>query len=149
MYHCSVAAHLVHYAMFVRWQRVGGLLRAVLCENKRVDGQPRQRHIAYLGSIEKYWLPSYFEDMSPDEAAARKAEAGDWDSKSMHNRHYFWENVVEKIDVVPSDQREKIETALATAVPRPSPEEVELVEKRNKERREHLSAQIQALRQKR
>jgi hypothetical protein len=58
---------LVHYArMFVRWHlhrsqdRIArhrkrkdreARLRAILVEAVRIDGKPRQRHIAYLGSI--------------------------------------------------------------------------------------------------
>ncbi len=49
--------------MFVRWQvrsrkRRGGspLLTAVLVESRRVDGQPRQRVIAYLGGIRERYI---------------------------------------------------------------------------------------------
>jgi hypothetical protein len=56
---------LVHYSMFLRWQTYRSQaripwrcaktertrLRAVLVESVRVDGKPRQRHIAFLGSI--------------------------------------------------------------------------------------------------
>ena len=47
--------------MFVRWQkrkRRDGVTRlnAILCESRRVDGKPRQEHIAYLGAIDDVWL---------------------------------------------------------------------------------------------
>jgi hypothetical protein len=57
---------LIHYAMFVRWQTYRSqalwpwhaesndkraLLKAVLVESVRVNGKPRQKHIAFLGSI--------------------------------------------------------------------------------------------------
>jgi hypothetical protein len=56
---------LVHYSMFVRWQRSRTQalipwrcaktertrLKAILVESVRVDGKPRQKHIAFLGSI--------------------------------------------------------------------------------------------------
>jgi len=55
-----------HYSMFVRWQRYRSQackpwhrerndeharLKAILVESVRVNGKPRQRHIAFLGSV--------------------------------------------------------------------------------------------------
>jgi hypothetical protein len=62
----NMAPHLIHYGMHVRWQtyRSQALnpnrrarnderarLKAVLVESVRVDGQPRQKHITFLGSM--------------------------------------------------------------------------------------------------
>ena len=53
--------------MFIRWQkrkRRDGVTRlnAVLCESRRVDGKPRQEHIAYLGAIDDIWLDQPLDD---------------------------------------------------------------------------------------
>jgi len=77
--------------------------RAILVENLRVDGQPRQRHIAMLASI-------------------TEAEIG------MNVRHrYFWDDVHERLDRLGNrisiDDRRKIEAAVAIKVPRLSREE--------------------------
>jgi hypothetical protein len=70
--------------MFVRWQgrerwcyrsTFGGTddvnWSAILAESVRVDGKPRQRHVAYLGGI--------------TESAMR----------IMHQRRYFWDKVLD------------------------------------------------------
>ncbi len=57
----------MYTTMFVRWQkrkRRDGVTRlnAVLCESRRVDGKPRQEHIAYLGAIDDVWLDQPLDD---------------------------------------------------------------------------------------
>jgi hypothetical protein len=73
---------------------------ATLVETKRerVNGQPRQRHIAYLGSISE----------------AR--------SKILVQRCHFWDHVADRLDNLGNriTNREQIETAIAKKVPRPS-----------------------------
>ena len=71
--------------MFVRWQkrkRRDGVTRlnAILCESRRVDGKPRQEHIAYLGAIDDVWL----EQPLDDPAANLK-------------RHEFWEKAEKRL----------------------------------------------------
>jgi hypothetical protein len=92
--------------MYVRWQRAndrqgGGYYRggasayAVLVESTRVDGKPHQQHVAYLGSV----------DHKPN----------------VNSRAWWWHDMTAKLDRLgnrlPSDQRSKIEAALAKRVP--------------------------------
>src|SRR5215471_963005 len=51
----------------VRW-------RAMLVESVRVDGQPRQRHVAWLGSITESQIDI------------------------VHQRRYFWDSVLDRLD---------------------------------------------------
>jgi hypothetical protein len=82
----------------VRWS-------AILVETARVDGKPRQRHVAYLASI--------------TESAA----------EIVSQRRHFWDAVLDGLDrlanrVSPED-RKRIETAIALRVPRLTREEHE------------------------
>lgn len=62
----QLLGNLIHYGMYVRWQtyrsqalnpwqRKGNdkraRLKAILVESVRIDGKPRQKHIAFLGSF--------------------------------------------------------------------------------------------------
>lgn len=80
----------------VRWT-------AILAESKRVDGKPRQQHVAYLGSITESAM------------------------QIMAQRCFFWEDVWGKLDWlgnrITAVDRERIETAIATKVPCPTPDE--------------------------
>ncbi len=93
--------------MYVRWQRkkrvdhrkLGPLLCAVLVESRRVDGEPRQRTVAYLGGIREGCIERFL------------------------GRHIqFWQDVTERLDALGDDlgpdEREKIEEALAKKVRR-------------------------------
>ena len=99
--------------MFVRWQhRVrlyvgpsGVRWKASLIESVRVDGKPRQRHIALLGSF---------------------LDRSDFGARS---RVWFWDNMNVRLNrlgnrVSPQD-RKNIEDAIAWKVERPTPEEIE------------------------
>jgi hypothetical protein len=98
--------------MYIRWQSYrqrrrrrwgskspepGTSWRAILVESTRVDGEPRQRHVAYLGSIHD----SVIKD--------------DW-------RYRFWDDVTARLDAlghrkkITADDRTKIEAALARKV---------------------------------
>ena len=105
--------------MYVRWQRqtrkkcsrmhdhvVPVFLAAILVESHRVDGKPRQRHIAYLGGIQDVQL----------------ASAG--------HRRTFWRHAQEHLDglALANAQRRRIEDALARVVARPTEEESGLSE---------------------
>lgn len=96
--------------MFVRWQypcdRKRSMARhyweakafryAVLVESARIDGKPRQRHVAYLGDV---------------------LHLNDQD---VHYRAWWWHRMTAKLDqlgnVIPPDQRPRIEAVLAKAV---------------------------------
>ncbi len=102
--------------MFVRWQkrrrgsRAFGLARgkdvhwaAVLVESNRVDGKPRQQHIAYLGGITDSGI----------EIAAQRA--------------WFWQEVAHQFDRLANrisrDDRRRLEATIAKKVPRLTREE--------------------------
>ena len=77
--------------------------KAVLVENVRVDGKPRQRHVAHLASI-------------PESAI-----------EIVHQRRHFWDAVHERLDRLGNrmsiEDRRQIEAAIASKVPRLSREE--------------------------
>jgi hypothetical protein len=104
--------------MFVRWQSrkrtvhssyLGGPddvhWRARLVVSERVDGRPRQRHIAYLGGITESAIDN------------------------THQRRGFWDTVHERLDRlanrVSTKDRQRIEITVALKVPRLSREEHE------------------------
>jgi hypothetical protein len=83
------------------------LLVAVLVVSKRVNGKPRQRQLAYLGSIRE----------------ERLGEA--------RNRGWFWQSVDQataRLDLMPT-RRKRLEAALALRVPRPAAKEVDTATK--------------------
>jgi hypothetical protein len=105
--------------MFIRWQsrtrteRNNWAIRyvgdttwnAILVESVRIDGKPRQRHVAYLGSIS-----------TPTQ------------TKSRAQRVYTWEHMLERLDGlgnrIPAKDRKKIEAAIAAKLgPRPTKRE--------------------------
>ena len=102
--------------MYVRWQikrrsekplNVWGsdLLTATLVESRRVNGKPRQRVIAYLGSIR--------------EKCAQTPE-------HVNHQLGFWNSVGAKLDglanQITPDERARIEAKLAARVRIPTPE---------------------------
>jgi hypothetical protein len=78
---------------------------AVLVESVRVDGKPRQRHIACLGSITDSRI------------------------EVVHQRRYFWDELCARLDRLGNqmslDDRRRCEAAIALKVPRLSREEHE------------------------
>jgi hypothetical protein len=117
---------LVHYSMFVRWQRYESQalnswwaerndrrarLKAILVESVRVDGKPRQKHVAFLGSIAS--------DDSIDGTAGKR----------------FWRDVTQKLERlgnrVSPEERERILAAIAAKIGgRPTEAELEQFEAR-------------------
>lgn len=96
--------------MFVRWKRSplmkkpgGDLLAASLVESVRVDGKPRQRTIAYLGSI---------------------AEADTQPGGRAVLVRCFWRAVRERLDALPLDAgtSDAILVKLAERVPAADPD---------------------------
>ncbi len=93
--------------MYVRWQRKqradrdnwGPLLCAVLVESRRVDGEPRQRTVAYLGGIREGCIES-----------------------ALGHHVKFGRNVARRLDTLGDDlapaERKKVEEALAKRVRR-------------------------------
>jgi hypothetical protein len=93
--------------MFVRWQRrkqgKGERWVAVLVESERVDGTPRQRHVAFLGSI----LDRHIQ--------------------YPKRRQHFWEGVRSKMETLPNLQmrdRRAIERRIAEKIPVPTKREI-------------------------
>ena len=95
--------------MYVRWQRrtrkqgsrihnhaIPVLVTATLVESRRIDGKPRQHHVAYLGGIR--------------------------DTEIQHDgcRDRFWEGAEAKLAALnlPESERVRIEAALEDVVPR-------------------------------
>jgi hypothetical protein len=102
--------------MFIRWierPNYDGTytgLSVILAETKRVDGRPRQRHIAYLGGIAEQQI------------------------SDLVSRCYFWDSVraaFNKLDnqIAPAD-RQRFEIAIAKRVPRPSAKAYETAARR-------------------
>jgi hypothetical protein len=97
--------------MFVRWKcrrlrRDQDTLRyAELVRSVRVHGRPRQQIVQYLGSIREWYCtaPAY--------------------------RQAFWDLAAERLARVPLDAatRQRVEDQLATAIPRPTGEELQQV----------------------
>ena len=93
--------------MYVRWQRkkrvdrnkLGHLLCAVLVESRRVDGEPRQKTVAYLGGIREGCVERFLE-----------------------HHACFWRDVTQRLDQLGDDlapeERKTVEEALAKRVRR-------------------------------
>ncbi len=110
-------------AMFVKWQRrretyayyqetVGDLLMASLVESRRVNGKPRHRLIAYLGSIRE-----------------KHAQGGPEKAVCQDN---FWRDVARRLgrrgllgNRISPVEHAKIEEALAKRVRRPAQAEID------------------------
>jgi hypothetical protein len=99
------------------------LLSAVLVENKRIDGKPRQRIVQYLGSL-------------------RERELEDTDSLAR-----FWERAERRLDELGLDEptRERAVRALDAVAVRPSAEEVQRYRERAVARRRAYDEVIRQL----
>ena len=95
---------LIHYGMYVRWQtyRSQALnpwlrecndrrarLKAVLVKSVRVSGKPRQRHIAFLGSLE-------LDD--PRMIGGDSDNARFWRRMRTNGKARFWRDVTARFD---------------------------------------------------
>ena len=95
--------------MYVRWQSRGRvrrgksspLLTAVLVESRRVDGDPRQRTIAYLGGIREAYV-----------------DVREWEHRA------FWRGVDERLDALGLDPevRARVEASVEARVRQVTPE---------------------------
>jgi hypothetical protein len=76
---------------------------AAIVESTRINGKPRQRHIAWVASI-------------------TESQIG-----IVHQRRYFWDEVYDRLDRLENrlsiEERRRIESAIALKVPRLSREE--------------------------
>jgi hypothetical protein len=114
--------------MFIRWQRrvrtrqtlIGwgdaGDIRwtAILAESVRVDGKPRQRHVAFLGSYVEH-------HRSPAGDCLCRAEFWDTVSACLDRLH----NRISAVD------RKKIEAAIAKVQKRPTAKQREIAERQS------------------
>ncbi len=87
---------------------------AILVESVRIDGKPRQRHIACLASIRDIdGMPDRFRYSFRDTAEAKRCK--------------FWEKVIRKLDSLgnrmTAEERQRIEAQIAKKVPCPSQEQ--------------------------
>jgi hypothetical protein len=131
--------------MFVRWQWWGDRRRgserrycrdiadahAILVESTRVDGKPRQRHVAYLGSVH-----NVYREQTP------------------YYRAKFWQHMRAKLDSlhnrISSADRRKIEAALAEKVPPlPADEAAAILRKGGKSKSSHTLAVVEAVERRR
>jgi hypothetical protein len=98
------------------------LLCAVLVKSERRGGKPRQKTVAYLGSIPE-------------------GRAGD-----VSHRHWFWEAAGRKLDALGLDAagRQEVEAALLARVARPTAEELEGRGRRLRELEERIGRGLKA-----
>ena len=138
--------------MYVRWQtyRSKALnprlrecndrrmrLRAVLVDSVRVDGKPRQKHVAYLGSIQ-------LDD--PGMITVDSDHARFWQRMSAVGKARFWLKVTRRLEYLgnridPRDH-DRILAFIAEKVAPPTAAELEQFERE----RDALLAQLRALR---
>jgi hypothetical protein len=100
--------------MYVKWEerleRRG--TAAVLVESSRVNGKPRQRHIAYLAT---YTNSLY------------SLEEGEHhDEHNVHRRAWFWHHMTQRLAglALSAEQRNHITTLVAKRLPKPTTAEV-------------------------
>ena len=97
----------VPYPLYRQVREPAWLRAAVLVESRRVNGLPRQRTVAYLGSIRECYL-------TPDHP------------HGVLHRTYFWRAVEAKLGSLdlPAGERARIVATLETTVPHASEEAV-------------------------
>jgi hypothetical protein len=103
--------------MYIRWQKRTSKAKkkwlhpdaarwsAVVVESVRIDGKPKQKHVAYLGSFDEVAL-------EPDRVC--------W-------RDQFWIKITKRLDqlgnVIPPEDRQRIEAAIAEKIPPVTPDQ--------------------------
>jgi hypothetical protein len=96
--------------MFMRWKKRlllrppgGQALSAQLVRSERVEGRPRQRFVAYLGTVHVNWIERGF------------------------HRKLFWRGADQRLANLdlPAAERARVERALQATVPRPTAAELE------------------------
>jgi hypothetical protein len=109
-----------------RWRIKGDLvpyrLLVGLIENQRVDGKVRQTHVADLGAIDGYMLPSFFSEPMPAE----------WHVISISARLAFWNVLDERLmrlsNRISTEDAAKVRDSIQTRVPRPTAEDISQLE---------------------
>jgi hypothetical protein len=107
--------------MYVKWEhrdeRRG--TAAVLVEASRVNGKPRQRHIAYLGTY-----PGWLLLIKNDE-------------DNVHRRAWFWHDITQRLASLDltAEQRSHIKTLVAKRVPKPTTAEITAYDQTERARR--------------
>ena len=88
-------------------------LQVSLVENKRVDGKVRQEHIADLGAIDGYMLPSFYPDGAPQDEA--------WTRQSVRLRDAFWQNIEQVLsrlgNRIDPEYRNELRAAIHARIP--------------------------------
>lgn len=105
-------------------------LKVYLVENRRVGGKVKQETIAFLGSIDATWLPSFYADLEP--ADADKIRREDWQLQSLRERVAFWKGVNQRrkrLDNRLGPDAKRLRIAVHKRVPWPMEPERELLEK--------------------
>jgi hypothetical protein len=100
--------------MYVKWEHRWGRrgTAAVLVESARVDGKPRQRHIAYLAT---YTNSLY-----------SLKEGEHHDEHNVHRRAWFWHDIMQRLASLDlsAEQRSHITTLVAKRLPKPTTAEI-------------------------
>ena len=143
--------------MYVRWKLRKSATKgytthkAMLVESKRVNGRPRQRVIASLGSI-RSWpaarveVPLFHRNYHPKREEAMPLPggrccyiAGDWWNRGAVE---FWRGLRENVANLNLDQQQMvaIEASIATVIPKPTVAQVRRVEKTEEHRQAALRA---------
>jgi hypothetical protein len=98
--------------MYLRWKQRRAargklVLTAVLVRSERRNGKPRQKIVAYLGTVDNCL------------------------KKRVLRRHRFWERVDRRLDELTLDPalRQNVEAGILAVVSRPSPDEVQAAER--------------------
>jgi hypothetical protein len=103
-------------------------LLVCLVENRRVDGRPRQEHVADLGAIDGHWLPAFFNGVAPEHANAARNDLAQWFRWSITERLNFWAALEDRLtrlsNRLTADDVAKIRASIHARVPRPSDGEV-------------------------
>jgi hypothetical protein len=139
--------------MYVRWQQYRSSkprwlepdkrhasLKAILVESVRVDGKPRQKHIAFLGSIELEYVNGEIANAGPP---------GPWGGETRNA--YFWRDVTSRLKrlgnrVGPEDYERIVASIAAKVGGRPlSDAELEQLERKNEESKRKLFQKLEPL----
>lgn len=151
--------------MYVRWKKrpysdrqvydkpppKGYLLSAVLVESRRVNGKPRQRHIAYLGSVD-VWLGDPLPTWLKNESVKMMSLGAGRDGK-VHPLHadYFWQAATNMLGMlsgqIDPDTRAVIEAAISAVIPQLDPLAIKYLRQERKAHDDKILKEIAASRE--